>query len=804
VDCSDFPEEFQALWNRCKPFTMTSPERGFAMWTAVNHVVDAGIEGALVECGVWKGGSSMLMALTLLQRGAPLREIYMFDTFAGMTAPGVQDVDLYGRPAQALMEGAHGDDLAELVRAAAPIEEVREAIASTGYDMRLVRMVQGDVAQTLPGTQTLRIALLRLDTDFYDSTLAELTQLYPRLTRGGVLIIDDYGHWQGARGAVEAYFADPEVPYRAPLLWAPDYTGRCGVKIENEGAIEIGRYDYRPAGFEAPDLLELFPHARIKNPWQVNWPYLRREVPHIWRSDTRHEGYVTGNASVEEAACLYRLARPFAGRRGLEIGTHYGWTAAHLLAAGLELNCVDPAFADPQRRADVSAALDRVEGAGSFRLWDGYSPGCIPDVHAETGAPFSFVFIDGNHDGTAPAEDARGVIPFLAEDAVIVFHDLTSPFVTAGLDVFREAGFETCLYETMQILGIAWRGQVEIPSHPMDPNVPPIWLDHLHAHPSRSTGGRVSSSHSESSTMILSGKKAPMPQAASEPQAQGTWEDLITLRSGVEPDFALLPPAAAHEAADSRLHEWDGFDYRDALKRDTYPLPETADREGYYGPDHFSYWASGLQDARYLFDAAAQHGTPLNSYLDLGCASGRVLRHMALERPGIRAVGCDINRLHVEWCNAHLPPNCMTFQNHSVPSLPLEDNSIDMVSAFSVFTHIEALETAWLAEIRRVLRPGGLAWITVHTEHTLAEMTEDWPLWKPVMDHPKAATHLDAQRNFVGDRLVMRWQAQRSYSSNVFYKSEYLESRWTRILDLVELRRRFPTFQDVMLMRKPG
>jgi hypothetical protein len=102
-----------------------------------------------------------------------------------------------------------------------------------------------------------------------------------------------------------------------------------------------------------------------------------------------------------------------------------------------------------------------------------------------------------------------------------------------------------------------------------------------------------------------------------------------------------------------------------------------------------------------------------------------------------------------------------------------------------------------------VLKPGGLAWLTVHTEGTLRDMTESWPLWRPTMDHPNAKNQLDAGRNFKGDRLVLRWHSDRSYSSNVFYKSDYLVSRWSRILDLVELRRRFPNFQDVMLMRKP-
>lgn len=295
---------------------------------------------------------------------------------------------------------------------------------------------------------------------------------------------------------------------------------------------------------------------------------------------------------------------------------------------------------------------------------------------------------------------------------------------------------------------------------------------------------------------------ASAPVALTSPQPM-IWENLVCLNSDVEPSFSLLAPAEAFRATDARMSEWESLDYEAALERDTWPLPATDDREGYYGSDHFSYWASGLTDARYLLAAASTHGvTDPTSYLDLGCASGRVLRHMALERPGMRALGCDINRLHVEWCNRHLPSGCTVFQNHSIPSLPLPDNSVDIASAYSVFTHIEAVETAWLMELRRVLRPGGIAWITVHSELTLQEMKPDWPLWNPVMLHHEAAVKLDAGRGFVGDRLVLRWRSDRSYSSNVFYKLDYLRATWSRFFEISEVRRRFPSFQDVLILRK--
>lgn len=280
------------------------------------------------------------------------------------------------------------------------------------------------------------------------------------------------------------------------------------------------------------------------------------------------------------------------------------------------------------------------------------------------------------------------------------------------------------------------------------------------------------------------------------------WENYICLNSAVEKKFETLGPASQYLNSDSRVGSWVNLDYSEALRNDTYPLPNTEDREGYYDQDHFSYWASGLLDARMLMDTAQQLGIVSGTYLDLGCASGRVTRHTALQYRNLKTLGCDINRLHVEWCNAFLPKGLVTFQNHSIPSLPLESNSIDIVSAYSVFTHIEAMETTWLMEIRRVLRPGGIAWVTLHTEGTLQDMTPDWPLWSPVMQHPESGNLVGGERSFDGNRLVLRWSSARSYSSNVFYKAAYIRANWSRIFEVVDIRRRHPGYQDVVILRK--
>jgi O-methyltransferase len=111
--------------------------------------------------------------------------------------------------------------------AVASLQEVRSNMASTGIATERVHYVSGPVEETIPRSVPERIALLRLDTDWYESTRHELEHLWDRLEPGGVLIVDDYGHWAGAREAVDEFFAARED---APLLSRVDYTGRMGVK----------------------------------------------------------------------------------------------------------------------------------------------------------------------------------------------------------------------------------------------------------------------------------------------------------------------------------------------------------------------------------------------------------------------------------------------------------------------------------------------------------------------------------------------------------------------------------------------
>jgi O-methyltransferase len=224
----DYGPELERTIRRVRRYTMTSPRRIAALCDGVEYAVRAGVPGAVVECGVWKGGSMMAAALTLLRLDAAGRELYLFDTFAGMPPPTDEDrfsaYDGYN-PMRHWRRRQRSSGLNAWHYV--PAEDVRAAVLSTGYPAERVHLVEGRVEETLPDRAPEEIAVLRLDTDWYESTKHELEQLYPRLSPGGVLVLDDYGHYEGARRAVDEYMA---ARGERLLLNRIDYTGRVAVK----------------------------------------------------------------------------------------------------------------------------------------------------------------------------------------------------------------------------------------------------------------------------------------------------------------------------------------------------------------------------------------------------------------------------------------------------------------------------------------------------------------------------------------------------------------------------------------------
>ena len=215
------------------PFTMTSAQRIVSLTEAVRYVVGRGIPGAFAECGVWRGGSVLAMILTLQDLGVTDRDIYLYDTFDGMTKPTDVDTSDYfgsalGEWQSAEREGNRAFDL-WFNEDVFNIDLVKRVLDDTGYPTERLHIIQGTVEETIPVQAPEHLALLRLDTDWYESTHHELIHLYPRIETGGVLIIDDYGAWKGCRKAVDEYFAGQGAP--RPLLNRVDHTGRLAVKV---------------------------------------------------------------------------------------------------------------------------------------------------------------------------------------------------------------------------------------------------------------------------------------------------------------------------------------------------------------------------------------------------------------------------------------------------------------------------------------------------------------------------------------------------------------------------------------------
>jgi len=224
--CFDMEPAFEPVYLKCNPYTMTSQERQYNLFKACQHIVQNNIPGDFVECGVWAGGSTMLAAETFQMFGETSRHLYLYDTFSGMTEPTVEDFDRrFQKPVRQKWEKNQAGEVNNWCYI--PLEEVQANINKTGYPFEQVHFIKGDILKTVPQTLPQQIALLRLDTDWYASTKHELEHMYPLLVSGGLLIIDDYGTFEGARKAVDEYFAQFES---VPFMSRVDNTCRILVK----------------------------------------------------------------------------------------------------------------------------------------------------------------------------------------------------------------------------------------------------------------------------------------------------------------------------------------------------------------------------------------------------------------------------------------------------------------------------------------------------------------------------------------------------------------------------------------------
>ncbi|HEX3989560.1 MAG TPA: TylF/MycF/NovP-related O-methyltransferase [Acetobacteraceae bacterium] len=191
---------------KVQPHTRTfgaGAEAPWALYQSIEYIVRNGIPGDIVECGVWSGGSILLAALALMHFGDTSRRIWLYDTFSGNPRPEPIDARWDGVPALPTWE--HHQRNGGRWCFGGTQDHVRRVVTSSGYPEDQFVFVEGLVEDTLPAQRPEAVSLLRLDTDLHRSTLHELVHLYPLLTVGGILMIDDYGAFQGARLATDQY-----------------------------------------------------------------------------------------------------------------------------------------------------------------------------------------------------------------------------------------------------------------------------------------------------------------------------------------------------------------------------------------------------------------------------------------------------------------------------------------------------------------------------------------------------------------------------------------------------------------------
>lgn len=276
-----------------------------------------------------------------------------------------------------------------------------------------------------------------------------------------------------------------------------------------------------------------------------------------------------------------------------------------------------------------------------------------------------------------------------------------------------------------------------------------------------------------------------------------------------------LPPVGELLASQPRhVHytDLDGqtqkLDLSTLADTDLWPLPMPLDREGYNSVDTSTvYWGTGLTDWRNVKAAIEKFGAPttIRRLLDFGCATGRVLRQ-TLSESDVEGWGCDYAPANIEWMRQHLPPELRTFVNTNIPHLPIADGFFDVVTAFSVFTHIDVFEEAWLLELLRITRPDGLLYLTVHNEAT----------WAAVPGRPSAMENLAATSKKWGnpvineelfatpmpDRVVLRMSKNDIYNCNVWATTESIVSRWGRFADVLGVfDLAHSSYQSVVVLR---
>jgi SAM-dependent methyltransferase len=230
---------------------------------------------------------------------------------------------------------------------------------------------------------------------------------------------------------------------------------------------------------------------------------------------------------------------------------------------------------------------------------------------------------------------------------------------------------------------------------------------------------------------------------------------------------------------------YQSIPFQDYVSKDNLPIPSNQDREGYYGERHLEYWLSGLYDYLGTIGSLQNGSIKDRRLLDFGGATGRVSRHFYCQGRCTDIFLCDVNINHVDWLVEHFPEDFKVFKNTALPNLPLPDASIDLAIAFSVFTHMDFYELAWLMELRRILRPGGILYVTVHNDDTWNILPSTW-VYQVLMQSREFRTRY-VPGSPLTERFAVRYSEEDAYNCNTFHPNTYIRRVWGRMFSVSEI-----------------
>jgi SAM-dependent methyltransferase len=275
----------------------------------------------------------------------------------------------------------------------------------------------------------------------------------------------------------------------------------------------------------------------------------------------------------------------------------------------------------------------------------------------------------------------------------------------------------------------------------------------------------------------------------------------VLLPVGIPADFIDENYVSTHDWWREAHHDWwrgQDLDFSALMRRDPAPLPECSNREDYFGDNHLAYWLSGYRDYRKTL-AALPDGLVGGRYFDFGGSTGRVFRHFAFQSDAWDVWSSDFKINSVEWNLRHFPTTIKTLLNTSSPSLPLPDGYFDLVTAFSVFTHINEPEIAWLLELRRILKVGGIACISIHDEATWQDRPPK--LQDAIIRFRPEIANLPA---FPEQKTVVTFREDDPYNCHVFHSREHIERVWGRFFEICAVKPLYLDAQALVVCRRPS